>query len=147
MAEQYDTMLRHFRLRAGLTQEALADLSGVSIRTIRGLENGTRSNPRRASLRQLADALELAPHEREQLAGLSPAEAATHPAPRQLPLPLPGFAGRDAELAALDGAGDSEIRIVVGAGGIGKTWLTLHWAHTHAARFPPAKAEGRSRIS
>jgi transcriptional regulator with XRE-family HTH domain len=139
VGEQYDPMLKHFRLRAGLTQEALADRSGVSTSTIRRLETGTRSNPRRASLLQLADALELAPHEREQLAGLGSTEAppsSTHRVPRQLPSPLPGFAGRDAELAELDGAGDSEIRVVVGAGGIGKTWLALHWANTHVARFP-----------
>ena len=132
-------MLKHFRLRAGLTQEELAARSGVSTRTIRGLETGARSNPRRASLRQLADALELTPHEREQLAGLGSTGASpssTQPTPRQLPSPLPGFAGRDAELTELDGAGDSEIRVVVGAGGIGKTWLALHWAHTQAARFP-----------
>jgi tetratricopeptide (TPR) repeat protein/transcriptional regulator with XRE-family HTH domain len=134
VVEQYDTMLKHFRLRAGLTQEALADLSGVSTRTIRGLENGTRSNPRRVSLRQLADALGLTPHEREQLAGLGSAEEAPSRAIRQLPSPSPGFAGRDAELTALDRAG--EIRVVVGSGGIGKTWLALHWAHTHADRFP-----------
>ncbi|WP_198046960.1 tetratricopeptide repeat protein [Kutzneria sp. 744] len=139
MEEKENVTLKQFRLRAGLTQEALAEKSGVSIRTIRGLETGTRSNPRRTSLRQLADALELAPHEREQLAGLGSTEtppSSTRPMPRQLPPPSPGFAGRDAELAELDGAGDSEIRVVVGAGGIGKTWLASHWAHTQAERFP-----------
>ncbi|EOD63885.1 hypothetical protein H480_34736, partial [Amycolatopsis vancoresmycina DSM 44592] len=39
------TTFKRFRHHAGLTQEALAERSGVSVRTIRGLETGTRRNP------------------------------------------------------------------------------------------------------
>ncbi|MEU4524612.1 BTAD domain-containing putative transcriptional regulator [Amycolatopsis sp. NPDC024027] len=60
--------------------------------------------------------------------------------PRQLPAP-PMLIGRAAELTLLDEtlAGTSStmlISAIGGAGGIGKTWLALAWAHRHLNRFP-----------
>ncbi|KJK46639.1 hypothetical protein UK23_23020 [Lentzea aerocolonigenes] len=59
--------------------------------------------------------------------------------PRQLPARPPLFSGRAAELAALDSAHPADtvvISAIGGAGGVGKTWLALHWAHQHVAEFP-----------
>jgi len=63
------------------------------------------------------------------------------PAPRQLPAPMSGFVGRDRELKALtDWMSPSNpemaISVIGGMGGIGKTWLAVHWAHRHAEEFP-----------
>jgi len=73
------------------------------------------------------------------------ASAAPEPAatPRELPLDVYGFTGRDTELAALDalleaGGHDSDLMIaaVSGTGGVGKTALVVHWAHRVTDRFP-----------
>jgi DNA-binding SARP family transcriptional activator/tetratricopeptide (TPR) repeat protein len=60
--------------------------------------------------------------------------------PRQLPAPPHQFTGRGTELAILDKqtgtAGAVVISAIGGTGGIGKTWLALHWAHQHLDRFP-----------
>jgi DNA-binding SARP family transcriptional activator/Flp pilus assembly protein TadD len=76
-----------------------------------------------------------------------------HAVPRQLPAAVNGFAGRQAELAALDALlgppGETRsitedgtrsqsplIAVIAGTAGVGKTTLAVHWAHRAAARFP-----------
>ncbi|MER6564611.1 helix-turn-helix transcriptional regulator, partial [Streptomyces sp. NPDC001027] len=106
MDGDFATTVRRFRLRAGLTQEALSERSGVSVSTIRGMETGKRRNPQLASVRQLASALDLRPVELEELLAAA-AGAAEHPArpvPRQLPAPPVPFVGRHHELERLDAA-------------------------------------------
>ncbi|HEX4221309.1 MAG TPA: BTAD domain-containing putative transcriptional regulator, partial [Pseudonocardiaceae bacterium] len=68
----------------------------------------------------------------------------TSPVPRQLPAAPGSFTGRTDELAAMtkildnatDIGGTVIISAIAGTGGIGKTWLTLHWAHQQRERFP-----------
>jgi len=135
-------------MRAGLTQEALAERSGLSVSTIRGLETGARRNPQLLSLRRLAEALELAPEERDELvaalgAVTMPAMSAWQP-PRQLPRDLPVFVGREREVTALatlletDAAASTASPVVVlhGAAGVGKSTLAIHAAHLSTSRFP-----------
>ncbi|NUP51613.1 MAG: tetratricopeptide repeat protein [Catenulispora sp.] len=64
--------------------------------------------------------------------------------PRQLPAPPRLFTGRGDETARLDTilaeAGEPvralAIAAISGTGGVGKTWLAVHWAHEHIDRFP-----------
>ena len=56
--------------------------------------------------------------------------------PRQLPAAPGPFAGRVRELATLDAGSFAMVSAVGGAGGIGKTWLALRWAHERLERFP-----------
>ncbi|HTI27399.1 MAG TPA: helix-turn-helix domain-containing protein [Kutzneria sp.] len=138
-------MLRRFRLRARLTQEELAERSGLSVRTIRGLESGRQRNPQLGSLRQLAGAMGLDANDRDELVATTlsarpePAEAEAV-LPRQLPAAPAWFTGRHRELdglvAAMQPSAAATIAAVSGAGGIGKTWLVLRWAHQFRDRFP-----------
>ncbi|TKK91441.1 AfsR/SARP family transcriptional regulator [Herbidospora galbida] len=57
--------------------------------------------------------------------------------PRQLPADVVPFTGRKAQVAVLDGLRGSDRPVVVtGPGGVGKTALAVHWAHTVRDRFP-----------
>jgi transcriptional regulator with XRE-family HTH domain len=78
-------LVQQWRHAANLTQEGLAELSGLSPRSIQNLESGRVSRPRRDSVRLLADALGLACRARaefEQAARLGTptpiTEAASH---------------------------------------------------------------------
>jgi tetratricopeptide (TPR) repeat protein/DNA-binding XRE family transcriptional regulator len=125
----FGQLVGEHRRRLGLTQEELAERTGVSVRTIRDIEADRRRAPRPASVRLLADAFALLGAQRETFllaasasgsagpisvgpvavgpgAGeTGPAETAPggRPAPAQLPADVAGFTGRAAELARLDG--------------------------------------------
>ncbi|GLY47662.1 tetratricopeptide repeat protein [Lentzea sp. NBRC 102530] len=64
------------------------------------------------------------------------------PAPAQLPANAPGFLGRAAELAALDGVlagrdpSATAVIAVCGTAGVGKTALAVHWGHRLRPEFP-----------
>lgn len=58
-AGEVGELIRRFRYRLGMTQQELADFSTVSVRAIRDLERGATQQPRRETLRLIADALRL----------------------------------------------------------------------------------------
>jgi DNA-binding SARP family transcriptional activator/tetratricopeptide (TPR) repeat protein len=70
--------------------------------------------------------------------------ARQHPLPQQLPASARSFVGRVRDLAQLDSAmntsggvaGALPIAMLSGTGGIGKTWLAMHWAHRNLDRYP-----------
>lgn len=148
--ESLSAVVRRLRLRAGLTQEELAERSGISVRTIRGLESGDRRNPRIVSVRQLANALDLPPREHEDLIVTALGTDTTRSVPPAAPVPrqlqaAPGrFTGRRRELSQLtsmlrprpETSGPMVISVVGGIGGIGKTALVLQWAQHNANHFP-----------
>ncbi|MFD4669628.1 BTAD domain-containing putative transcriptional regulator [Lentzea sp. NPDC058450] len=116
--------------RAGRTADALAHYRQLRERLVEQL--GTEPGTALQNVHQRV--LEADP-------GLTRPSGDTAAAPRQLPAPPRWFTGRQAELARLDealapGAATVVISAIGGAGGIGKTWLALHWAHRHADRFP-----------
>ncbi|WP_211763719.1 ATP-binding protein [Kutzneria sp. CA-103260] len=63
--------------------------------------------------------------------------AADRHVPGHLPPRPRTFAGRDRETRQLTAAvARSGIAMICGGGGIGKTWLALHWAYQNIAQFP-----------
>lgn len=133
--------LRSLRLRAGLTQEELAERSGISARTISDVERGLRSKVYPSTVRRLASALNLGEEERLRAFELLHENAGgprVEPA-RGLPVaPLP-ILGRSHELRLISEAiTGSTYRLVTltGPGGVGKTRLAIEAARANGSHFP-----------
>ncbi|WET81106.1 BTAD domain-containing putative transcriptional regulator [Amycolatopsis sp. QT-25] len=141
--------------RAGRTTDALAHYRQLRARLIEQLGTEPGTALRDLHQRILGTDLALAPPSTSTTRGT--AAKAEQPVPRHLPAPPRWFTGRDTELDRLDEAltagpdenplrsgtgsgtrtaGTVLISAIGGAGGIGKTWLALAWAHRHAEQFP-----------
>ena len=140
----FGTLLRYFRLAAGVSQEALAERAGLSAKTIAALETGARKAPYQRTVAMISDALLLPKKARERLAAaaLRPYRPrAVGPVgiarPRHnLPTQLSSFVGRNdvvAEVMAL--VGDQRLVTLTGTGGIGKTRIALQVAEHHVSRW------------
>lgn len=134
--------LRDHRQRAGLTQRQLADLTTVSVRAIRNLEQGKVLSPRLDTVRLLADGLRLGPTQRETLldAVRRRPRTADHSGESGCG-PMPWLVrgrliGRDAEIAALTdllAQPGGRLVSVVGIGGVGKSHLAAEAVRRAAA--------------
>lgn len=135
----FGDLLRRHRRDAGLSQEGLAELAGVSVDAIAALERGRRRAPRAHTLRLLADALHLGASERAQLTVAARREAeAPRPTMRPPPVPANELVGRTAELADASRLLDERVTrllTLTGSGGVGKTRLALAVCDAVAQRF------------
>jgi non-specific serine/threonine protein kinase len=137
-------LLREHRLAAKLTQAALAERAGISMRGLNALERGT-SQPHRDTLDRLQSALGLTPEQQAVL------RAAAQPTPRRratsapdsnhqrhnLPIQTTSFVVRAHELSQLRERLDaSRLVTITGAGGCGKTRLALEIAAERVVQFP-----------
>ena len=150
----FAALLKQHRLAAALSQEALAERAGLSVRAISDLERGVHRTPHLDTVRLLARALRLAGGSRADLIGAAIHErlATTDPSsdepahqpqtvpvpepgPSRLPTPVTSLIGRSQEAAeVVDLLGRADVRLVTltGVGGVGKTRLALDVAKTTA---------------
>jgi predicted ATPase/transcriptional regulator with XRE-family HTH domain len=159
--------LRHYRERAGLTQEELAAKAGLTAKAISALERAERRSPYPHTVRALADALGLSQAERAELlqARIGSKQAAVPAAPPlappagspadrlpevRLPVYFTPFIGREQEqanLLRLLAAPQYRLMTLLGPGGIGKTRLAVEVARqtahfTDGVMFVPLSAVG-----
>jgi predicted ATPase/DNA-binding XRE family transcriptional regulator len=142
-SQTFGTLLRRYRVEVGLTQEALAERAGISVRGISDLERELNRHPRRDTLSLILDALALPAHDEAILraAALRPppdSNAGPHRSMQStipvLPTPL---IGRDLDVGAILAAiEDPDIRwlTLTGPGGVGKTRLAAAVAAGMAMR-------------
>jgi predicted ATPase/transcriptional regulator with XRE-family HTH domain len=147
--------VRRLRLRAGLTQEELAERAGLTANTVGALERGLRRRLYPHTARAIADALALDDEERAALTELASGRAGAAAGPRaaspsadspapagapstDLPAALTSFIGRERELAAtaLLLAGGTRLLTLTGPGGSGKTRLALAAAERVRDGYP-----------
>jgi predicted ATPase/transcriptional regulator with XRE-family HTH domain len=136
----FGDLLRRQRRAAGLTQEELAERSGLSVRGIADLERGVRRAPRRDTVALLVRALGGSPQDGETLAaaarrshirGDQPAtlqQTQLSRPPHNLPAQTTALLGRDADVrAVVELLRRADVRLVTltGPGGSGKTRLAL----------------------
>src|SRR4051812_35760814 len=112
-ARRFGQCLRRHRRAAGLTQEELAERSGISPRSISGLERGEGATPRRDTLALLERALGLEGNDRDSFEALvvrptrtisvdePPARTAEKARPNLMGRALTRFFGRERQLADL----------------------------------------------
>ena len=140
-------LVRRHRTAVALSQEALAERAGLSVRAISDLERGVHRTPRLETVRLVAEALGLNEVDRADLlsaarphvmAPVHRERARSHPSV-QLPVPLTRLIGREMEVAAITRLlAQDDVRLVTltGPGGTGKTRLALQEAAELLDAFP-----------
>ena len=133
----FGDVLRRLRNEASLSQEELAERAGLSRRGISDLERGAHRAPQFATVRLLADALNLDADGRAVLLAAARPETMAmvvaerdRPAPQaSLPVPATRLIGRETEVAVLrDLLRQQQLRLitVTGPGGVGTILPACH---------------------
>ena len=144
----FGEVLRGHRRAARLTLEQLAEVSGVSARTLSDMERGRSKGPQHRTVTALAGALALDEDARQNLVELArDGRLRDHwtrsPGRCELPRLVDDFTGRAAELAwvselvrAESAPGAAAAGLITGSGGMGKTTLAIRAAHVLRPDFP-----------
>jgi predicted ATPase len=142
--QSFGSLLRRYRTDQGLTQDQLAERTGLSRRGIADLERGARLAPYAHTLEQLRAALDLSEGEyralveaaRPQPAGGLDTGAERRRAQHNLPIRPTRFVGREPDRAHIASLlQSSPLVTLVGPGGVGKTRLALEAADDQVGRL------------
>jgi transcriptional regulator with XRE-family HTH domain/tetratricopeptide (TPR) repeat protein len=149
----FGDFLRFYRSRIPLTQEELAERTGLSMRAISDMERGRTLTPQFRTVQLLVRGLELTEGEAAEFAALARASRASAeeekpdlpgvavPAVSTLPPVLIELTGRETERAMLDRFTDDaasvrlQIAVIHGPPGGGKTALAIDAGHRLGSRF------------
>jgi len=149
----FGALLKRYRVTAGLTQEGLAELAGLSVRGISDLERGIALRPQRETLAALLAALRLSSQDRARLEAAARHRRAFDPGTSDVPraarqtIPL---VGRSRELAIIGQhlAGDTlAVLALAGEPGIGKSRLLQEGARLATAQGYTVLQGGAQRRS
>src|SRR3989440_8915655 len=145
MQEQssFGALLKHYRLAAGLSQEALAARASLSARTISDLERGVHAAPHTDTLGLLTGSLTLTDQQRILLlASARPADAFVDTPPRShtldFPVPPTRLVGRERERShtlELLRRASTRLFTLTGPSGVGKTRFALQLVQDIAPDF------------
>ena len=138
----FGDLLRRHRASANITQEHLAQRTGITPQAIGLLERGERRRPHGYTVRKLAEALELEGRDLAEFESAarrpSACRAAVEPSRRPFPVPLTPLIGREYEVATaanLLRREDVRLLTLTGPGGVGKTRLAIEVAGRSQADF------------
>jgi transcriptional regulator with XRE-family HTH domain len=112
-AGAFGERLRACRAAAWLSQEELAERSGLSVRAIGDIERGRTRWPYRDSVQRLANALGLADQEREGFLALAHRPAADLAEPEPVTVPYRGLSAfREQDAGLFFGREDATARVL-----------------------------------
>ncbi|WP_370948431.1 NB-ARC domain-containing protein [Amycolatopsis sp. cg5] len=148
----FGELLKGYRVRAGVTQQELAEQAGISVRAISDMERGTVKSPQRGTIELLAPPLALAEDELTSLqksakrarAPMTVAAPLEFSAFGTLPADIDDLTGRKCDLGMLRALAvepknprrSGRFAVLSGPPGTGKTSLAVRAAHDFADRFP-----------
>lgn len=161
--ESFGSLLRRYRLEAGLTQQVLADEARMSESAVGSLERGTRRAPRPDTVDTLATVLGLNGERRAAFRAAArvprgPRRDPVRPSagPHELPADVHHLIGRDDLLGDVEdlltpspagpgGRGSPRVVCLFGPAGVGKSATAIRSAHRVADQYPDGQVFVRLR--